>query len=81
MTETKGYLDKDLKIKDPLIPIQDNNTYQNSQFLIIRQALNLKDAINLFIKHYIKKNESSLFKLDKLFNGNWDTIIQIKEIL
>ena len=81
MTETKGYLNKNLKTKDPLIPIQDNNIYQNSQFLIIRQAFNLRDAINLFIKYYIKKKKSSLSKLDKLSNGNWDTIIQIKEIL
>jgi hypothetical protein len=42
---------------------------------MIKQALNLRDAINLFIKHYIEKNESSLFKLNELFNGDWDTII------
>ena len=70
MTETKGYLDKDLKIKDPLIPIQNNNIYRNSWFLIIKRALNLRDAIDLFIKCYIKKNESFLSKLDKLFNSN-----------
>ena len=81
MTETKGHLNEDLKIKNPLIPIQDNNTYWNSWFLIIKRALNLKDAINFFIKCHIKKNKSSLFKLNELFNDNWDTIIQIKEIL
>ena len=75
MTETKGYLDEDPETKDPFIPIQDNNTRWNSQFLMIRQALNLKDAINFFIKYYIKKNKSSLFKLNKLFNGDQDTII------
>ena len=48
---------------------------------MIRRALNLKNTINLFIKHYVEKNKSSLFKLNKLFNGDWDTIIQIKEIL
>jgi hypothetical protein len=48
---------------------------------MIKQALNLRDTINLFIKCHVKKNESSLFKLDELSNSNWDTIIQIKEIL
>ena len=75
MIETKGYLDKDLKTKDPLIPIQDNNTHQNSWFLMIRRALNLRDTINLFIKCYVKKNKSSFFKLDKLSNNNQDIII------
>ena len=42
---------------------------------MIRQALNLRNTINLFTKHYVEKNESSLFKLDELFNGNWDIII------
>jgi len=36
MTEIKGYLDKDLETKDPLIPIQDNDIYWNSWFLMIR---------------------------------------------
>ena len=75
MTETKGYLDEDFKIKDFFILIYNNNIHQNSQFLIIRQALNLKDAINFFIKCYVKKNKSSLFKLNKLTNRNQDTII------
>jgi hypothetical protein len=42
---------------------------------MIKRALNLKDAINLFIKCHVEKNESSLFKLDELFNSDWDTII------
>jgi len=70
ITETKGHLDEDLETKDPLILIQDNDTRWNSWFLMIRQALNLRDTINLFIKHYIKKNKSSLSKLDKLSNSN-----------
>ena len=70
MIETKGYLDKDFKIKNPLILIQNNNTCWNFWFLIIKQAFNLRDTINLFIKYYIKKNKSSLSKLDKLSNSN-----------
>ena len=81
MTETKGHLDEDLETKDPLIPIQDNDTRWNSWFLMIRRALNLRDAIDLFIKRHVEKNKSSLSKLDELSNGDWDTIIRIKEIL
>ena len=71
MTETKGHLDKNFEIKDSLIPIQDNNTHWNSWFLIIRQAFNFKNTINLFIKHHVKRNESFFFfKLDELSNSN-----------
>ena len=79
--ESRERSDEDVETKDPLIPIQDNDTRWNSWYSMIGRALDLRDAIDLFIKRHIEKKDSSLSKQDELSSSDWDAITRMKEIL
>lgn len=81
VAESERCPDEDREIADPLIPIQDNDTRWNSWFSMIGRALDLRDAIDLFIRRRIQKNDGSLSKQDELTLSDWDVIARMKEIL
>ena len=73
--------DEDAETKDPLIPVQDNDTRWNSWYSMIGRALDLRDPIDLFIKRHVKKSDGSLSKQDELSNSDWEVITRMHEIL